>query len=209
KSDIFSTAVNNQPQVEVAVFQGERPMAVNNKKLGDFRLEVDSAPRGVPQIEIAFDIDANGILYVSAEDKKTSKKKKITIKDSSGLTDEEVERMQSEAEENKDADEKKQKDAEIRNHAESAIYSAEKGLEEYGEKISDEVKADLNQQLEELKDLSKRDNVDGIESSIKKVEETMQGIVSDLYQETCNTQETEGEKSEKKEKTVDAEVVDV
>ena len=209
KSNVFSTAVNNQPGVDVVVFQGERPMAVDNKKLGNFKLEVDPAPRGVPQIEVSFDIDANGILYVSALDKQTNKENKITIKDSSGLTDEEIERMKREAEENKDADEKRQKDVEVRNYAENSAYAAEKFIEENGEKVSDEVKSNISKQVEELKNSLKEGNINDIEASTKNLETLMQSAASEAYEQTCDAQQPQEEKSKKKEKVVDAEVVDI
>ena len=209
KSNVFSTAVNNQPGVDVVVFQGERPMAVDNKKLGNFKLEVDPAPRGVPQIEVSFDIDANGILYVSALDKQTNKENKITIKDSSGLTDEEIERMKREAEEHKDADEKRQKDVEVRNYAENSAYAAEKFIEENGEKVSDEVKSNISKQVEELKNSLKEGNINDIEASTKNLETLMQSAASEAYEQTCDAQQPQEEKSKKKEKVVDAEVVDI
>jgi molecular chaperone DnaK len=148
KSEVFSTAADNQSAVTVHVLQGERPMARDNKTLGKFNLEgIPPAPRGMPQIEVTFDIDANGIVNVSAVDKATGKEQKVTITSSGGLSDSEIERMVKEAEEHRSSDEEKKKEIETRNKADSLAHQIEKSLEELGEKISDSDKDDLNQHI--------------------------------------------------------------
>src|SRR5690349_11524746 len=141
KSEIFSTAADNQPAVEIHVLQGEREFARDNKSLGRFRLEgIAPAPRGVPQIEVAFDIDANGILSVSAIDKATGREQKITITASSGLSKDEVERMVREAESHAQEDRQRKEEIELRNSADSAVYQAERTLKDVGDKISSSTK---------------------------------------------------------------------
>ncbi|MFM1555980.1 MAG: molecular chaperone DnaK, partial [Limisphaerales bacterium] len=171
KSNVFSTAADNQPAVDVVVFQGERPMASDNKKLGNFKLDgIDSAPRGMPQIEVSFDIDANGILHVSAKDKKTGKEQKITIKDSSGLSDDEIEQMKREAEENADADKERQEKVEARNQADTGVYAAEKLLKENAEKLSDDTKTNLEKATEDLKKALADDDLEAIKAANEKLQ---------------------------------------
>ena len=174
KSQIFSTAADSQPSVEVHVVQGERHMAADNKSLGRFILDgIAPAPRGMPQIEVTFDIDANGILNVTAKDKGTGKEQKITIQGSSGLTEEEIKRMQKEAEEHADEDRKKKELVEARNIAETFVYQTEKTMKENEAKLSDEVKKEVNEQLGEVKDLLKKESVTA-EELTKKTEAAMQ-----------------------------------
>ena len=210
KSNIFSTAADNQPGVDVVVFQGERPMANDNKKLGNFKLDgIDAAPRGMPQIEVSFDIDANGILHVSAKDKKTGKEQKITIKDSSGLSDEEIENMKREAEENAEADQTRQEEVETRNQADTAVYAAEKFLKENGEKISDETKGNLEKMAEELREQLKGTDTDAIKSAEEKLGEAMQSAAGEAYKATTEEeQNSEGSKESSEEKKDDGPVVD-
>jgi molecular chaperone DnaK len=210
KSNIFSTAADNQPGVDVVVFQGERPMANDNKKLGNFKLDgIDAAPRGMPQIEVSFDIDANGILHVSAKDKKTGKEQKITIKDSSGLSDEEIENMKREAEENAEADQTRQEEVETRNQADTAVYAAEKFLKENGEKISDETKGNLEKMAEELREQLKGTDTDAIKSAEEKLDEAMQSAAGEAYKATTEEeQNSEGSKESSEEKKDDGPVVD-
>merc|ERR1711916_312436 len=152
KSQVFSTAVDNQPSVEIHVLQGERAMAADNKTIGRFHLDgIPPAPRGIPQIEVTFDIDANGIINVSAEDKATGKKRDIRIEASSGLTEEEIQKMKAEAEANADADAKAKETADKLNQADGMIFQNEKQLEEFGDKLSDDKKKPIEDALAELK----------------------------------------------------------
>lgn len=153
KAETFSTAADNQPSVEIHILQGERPMAAQNRTIGRFILDgIPPAPRGVPQVEVAFDIDANGILHVSAKDKATGKEQKIRIEASSGLTDEEIKRMKEEAEQNADADKAAKEEAEKINSADALIFSTEKQLKEFGEKLSADKKAPIEEGLKKLKE---------------------------------------------------------
>ena len=220
KSNVFSTAADNQPAVDVVVFQGERPMASDNKKLGNFKLDgIDSAPRGMPQIEVSFDIDANGILHVSAKDKKTGKEQKITIKDSSGLSDDEIEQMKREAEENADADKERQEKVEARNQADTGVYAAEKLLKENAEKLSNDTKTNLEKATEDLKKALAGDDLEAIKAANEKLQEAMQTAGAEVYKATTEAEQAEqaeggqpedGEDSEKKDEgpVVDAEVVE-
>ena len=220
KSNVFSTAADNQPAVDVVVFQGERPMASDNKKLGNFKLDgIDSAPRGMPQIEVSFDIDANGILHVSAKDKKTGKEQRITIKDSSGLSDDEIEQMKREAEENADADKERQEQVEARNQADTGVYDAEKLLKENAEKLSDDTKTNLEKATEDLKKVLAGDDLEAIKAANEKLQEAMQTAGAEVYKATTEAEQAEqaeggqpedGEDSEKKDEgpVVDAEVVE-
>jgi len=151
KAETFSTAADNQPSVEIHILQGERPMAAQNRTIGRFILDgIPPAPRGVPQVEVAFDIDANGILHVSAKDKATGKEQKIRIEASSGLTDEEIKRMKEEAEQNADADKIAKEEADKINSADALIFSTEKQLKEFGDKISADKKAPIEAGLAKL-----------------------------------------------------------
>ena len=217
KSNVFSTAADNQPAVDVVVFQGERPMASDNKKLGNFKLDgIDSAPRGMPQIEVSFDIDANGILHVSAKDKKTGKEQRITIKDSSGLSDDEIEQMKREAEENADADKERQEQVEARNQADTGVYAAEKLLKENAEKLSEDIKTNLENATEDLKKALAGDDLEAIKAANEKLQEAMQTAGAEVYKATTEAEQAEGgqpedgEDSEKKDEgpVVDAEVVE-
>jgi molecular chaperone DnaK len=184
KSQIFSTAVDNQPSVEIHVLQGERPMATDNKTLGRFMLDgILPAPRGVPQIEVTFDIDANGILNVSARDKGTGKEQKITITASSGLSKEEVERMAREAETYATEDARKKEEAETRNAADTLVYTAERTLREQGDKIP----ADLRQQVEgkiaAVRSALQGQDVSYIRSTTQELSEALQRVGAAVYQQ--------------------------
>jgi molecular chaperone DnaK len=182
KSQIFSTAVDNQPSVEIHVLQGERAMAKDNRTIGRFHLDgLPPAMRGVPQIEVVFDIDANGIINVSAIDKGTDKQQNIRIEASSGLSKEEIERMKQEAEMNAEADKKVKEDAETINQADSMIFQIEKSLKDIEDKLTDEQKSEINSSLQELKDAHSTKDVDKIKTSMDKVNTTFQSISSDLY----------------------------
>ena len=182
KSQIFSTAIDNQPSVEIHVLQGERAMAKDNRTIGRFHLDgLPPAMRGVPQIEVVFDIDANGIINVSAIDKGTDKQQNIRIEASSGLSKEEIERMKQEAEMNAEADKKVKEDAETINQADSMIFQIEKSLKEIEDKLTDDQKSEINSSLQELKDAHSAKDVEKIKTSMDKVNTTFQGISSDLY----------------------------
>ena len=170
KSQVFSTAEDNQPAVSIRVLQGEREMAGDNKLLGNFELiGIAPAPRGVPQIEVTFDIDANGIVNVSAKDKGTGKEQKIQIQASGGLSDEEIEKMVKDAETNKDADKKKREAVDARNQADTLIHSTEKNIKEHGSKVSDAERKAIEDASKSLKEALKSDNIE----DIKKKTETL------------------------------------
>ena len=182
KSQIFSTATDNQSSVEIHVIQGERPMAADNRTLGRFMLDgIMPAPRGVPQIEVTFEIDANGILNVSARDKGTGKEQKITITASSGLSKEEVERMRQEAERHASEDAARKEQAETRNAADSLVYTAEKTLREHGDKIPADVKSDIEAKTEALRTALKGQDVGPIKSAMQELTDSMQKAGSAIY----------------------------
>ena len=185
QSQVFSTAVDNQPSVEIHVLQGERSMARDNRTIGRFHLDsIPPAMRGVPQIEVTFDIDANGIINVSAMDKATNKQQSIKIESSSGLSKEEIERMKQEAEANADSDKKAKEDVETINQADSTIFQIEKSLKDLDNKITEEQKSEINSDLDELKKAHSDKNVDKIKELIDKVNTTFQNISMNLYQQT-------------------------
>ena len=182
KSQVFSTAVDNQPTVEIHVLQGERPMAKDNRTIGRFHLDgIPPSMRGVPQIEVTFDIDANGIINVSALDKGTNKQQTIRIESSSGLSQEEIDRMKREAEENAESDKLAKEKAEKINEADSTIFNIEKTMKDLDERISDEQKEEIKQGLEELKEAKNTGEVDKIDSALDKVNTTMQKVTQELY----------------------------
>ena len=182
KSQVFSTAADNQPEVEIHVLQGERPMANQNKTIGRFHLAgIPPAPRGVPQIEVTFDIDANGILNVSALDKATGKSQNIRIEASSGLSDEEIKRMKAEAEANADADKKAKEEIEKINNADGMIFQTEKNLKEYGDKIPAEKKSAIEAALTELKAAHSARNVSQIDQAMEKMNAAWQAASEDMY----------------------------
>ncbi|KKU89294.1 MAG: Chaperone protein DnaK [Microgenomates group bacterium GW2011_GWF2_47_9] len=184
KSQVFSTASDNQPQVEINVLQGERPMAADNKSLGRFVLDgLAPAPRGIPQIEVTFDIDANGILNVSAKDKGTGKEQKITIKNATNLSDEEVERMKQEAEKHADEDKKKKALVEKKNEADSLIFQTEKTLSEAGDKIKEDEKKEIEDSLKALKEAKEKDDasIESIDEAFKKASAALSKYGERLY----------------------------
>ena len=185
KSQVFSTAADNQPSVEIHVLQGERSMAADNKTIGRFHLDgIPPSPRGVPQIEVAFDIDANGIINVKAIDKATNKEQSIRIEASSGLSEEEIEKMKKEAEANADADNKKKEEVEKVNAADSLIFQTEKQLKEYGDKIPDEKKKPIEDALAELKNAHASKDLALIDSSMEKLNTAFQAASQDMYNAT-------------------------
>jgi molecular chaperone DnaK len=182
KAETFSTAADNQPSVEIHILQGERPMAAQNRTIGRFILDgIPPAPRGVPQIEVAFDIDANGILHVSAKDKATGKEQKIRIEASSGLTDEEIKRMKEEAERNADADKAAKEEAEKINAADALIFSTEKQLKEFGEKISADKKAPIEEGLKKLKDAHAARNFADIDAAQTELQNAWNAASEEMY----------------------------
>ncbi|MBL6446795.1 molecular chaperone DnaK [Fulvivirga sp. 29W222] len=182
KSEVFSTAADNQPSVEIHVLQGERSMARDNRTIGRFHLDgIPPAPRGVPQIEVTFDIDANGIMNVSAKDKGTGKEQKIRIEASSGLTDEEIEKMKQEAQANAEADKQAKEKIDKINAADSLIFQTEKQLKEYGEKLSDDNKTKINGALEELKKAHQAQDVDAIEKAMEDLNKAWEGAAQEMY----------------------------
>ncbi|MDG1260883.1 MAG: molecular chaperone DnaK, partial [Flavobacteriales bacterium] len=182
KSETFSTASDNQPSVEIHVLQGERAQAADNRTIGKFHLDgLPPAPRGVPQIEVVFDIDANGIIKVSAIDKATNKEQSIRIEASSGLTDDEIERMRKEAEANADADKKVREEIETVNKADSMIFQTEKQLKEYGDKIPAEKRAPIDEALTELKAAHESKNLEAITASMDKLNTAFQAASQDMY----------------------------
>jgi molecular chaperone DnaK len=200
KSEVFSTAADNQPAVDIHVLQGERPMATDNKSIGRFQLaDIPPAPRGIPQIEVTFDIDANGILNVSAKDKATGKEQNIKIEASSGLSDEEIEKMKQEAEANADSDKSAKETADKINGADGMIFQTEKQLKEFGEKLSDDKKAPIEEALTELKAAHVSKDLKLIDTAMEKINTAWTAASEEMYkasqQEGATAQEGAAENS--------------
>jgi molecular chaperone DnaK len=190
KSQVFSTAADNQPSVEIHVLQGERPMAADNKTIGRFHLDgIPPAPRGMPQIEVTFDIDANGIIKVTAADKATGKSQDIRIEASSGLTEEEIEKMKAEAEANAEADKAAKEKADKINEADAMIFQTEKQLEEFGDKISDDKKAPIQAALEDLKKAFETKEVETIQPALDKLNEAWKVASEEMYKAQAEAQQ--------------------
>ncbi len=184
KSQVFSTAVDNQPAVDIHVLQGERPMASDNKTLGNFQLgNILPARRGVPQIEVTFDIDANGIVNVKAKDLGTNKEQSITITSNTNLTDEEVEKMMKEAEANRADDEKRKAEAEIKNDADQTVFQAERSIDDLKDKITDSEKSELESLIKETKEAIEKNNIDDIKAKKESLQEKLVAISSRVYEE--------------------------
>jgi molecular chaperone DnaK len=221
KKQIFSTAADNQPGVEIHVLQGEREMAADNKTLGRFILDgIPPAPRGVPQIEVTFAIDSNGILNVSAKDLATSKEQKITITASTGLKDDEIEKMVEEAAKHAEEDKKKKERVEKRNEADSLCFSIEKLLEESGDKVSEDEKKKLEESVKELKDLIAKDDFDqkAVEEKTEALTKQMQEVSKKMYEaaskeaaekkEESSDEKSDEKSDDKKEEAQEGEVVE-
>ncbi len=189
KSQVFSTAADNQPAVDIHVLQGERSMAADNKTLGRFQLtDIPAAPRGVPQIEVKFDIDRNGIVSVSAKDLGTNKEQKITIQSSGSLSDEEIERMMNDAKANEEADKKRKEEVDLRNDVDQLIFQSEKTLEEVGDKLPDTDKKPVEDAVAELKAAKEADNLDDMKTKKEVLEKVAQELAVKLYQQAAPEQ---------------------
>ena len=210
KSQVFSTAADNQPAVDIHVLQGERPMANDNKTLGRFQLtDIPPAPRGVPQIEVKFDIDANGIVNVKAKDMGTGKEQKITITSSTGLSDEEIDKMVKEAEANKEADNKRKEEADTRNEAEQTIFATEKAIKDLGDKCDSSLKEKAESEIKDLREALTKNDVEDIKNKTKALNETAMSLATKVYEQAQNAQSANNtqteEKNEKNDGVVDAE----
>ena len=214
KKEVFSTAADNQPAVDIHVLQGERPMAADNKTLGNFQLTgIPAAPRGVPQIEVTFDIDANGIVNVTAKDLGTNKKQSITITSNTTLSDEEVEEMMKEAEKNKEEDAKRKEVAEAKNEAEQLVFQTEKSIKDLGDKVEKKEKEEIEELIEKVnKELAKEKiDLDDLKEAKDKLQEKAMALATRVYEEAAkanNTEEVKEEKEDKKSKKDDAEEAD-
>ncbi|MGV8096023.1 MAG: molecular chaperone DnaK [Mangrovibacterium sp.] len=217
KSEIFSTAADNQPSVEIHVLQGERPMAAGNKTIGRFHLDgLPPAPRGVPQIEVAFDIDANGILHVSAKDKATGKSQSIRIEASSGLSDDEIKRMRNEAAANAEADKAAREKVDKLNHADSLIFQTEKQLKEFGDKLPADKKGPIEAALGKLKEAHKNQDIPGIDAATAELNQVFQAASQEMYNAQAQSSNAQpgpdagaGSQSGKGKSGQDGEVTDV
>jgi len=201
KSQVFSTAVDNQPAVDIHVLQGERPMAGDNKTLGNFQLtNLPPAKRGVPQIEVTFDIDANGIVNVKAKDLGTGKEQSITITSSTNLSDDEIDKMVKEAEANKEADEKKKEEAEVRNNADAMVFQTEKALEDLGDKVDAKDKEKAEELVKELKELLEGNDTDKIKEKTEELSKVAMDLAAKVYQ-NVNPENANADTNEPKENT--------
>ncbi len=209
KSQVFSTAADNQPAVDIHILQGERPMVSDNKTLGRFQLgDIPPAPRGVPQIEVKFDIDANGIVNVSAKDLGTNKEQSITITSSTNLTDEEIDKMMKEAEANKEADEKRKEEADTRNDADSLIFQTEKAIKDLGDKIDENDKKEAEEKMEELKKALEGEDLEEIKTKKDALSEKAMALATKVYEEAAkdnaeatNSEETDATEDKKDKKS--------
>ena len=193
KSQVFSTAADNQPAVDIHVLQGERPMAADNKTLGRFQLtDIPAAPRGVPQIEVKFDIDKNGIVNVSAKDLGTNKEQKITIKSSSGLSDEEIDRMVKEAKENEAADKKRKEEVDLKNEVDQLLFQTDKTLEEIKGKVGEDEVKKIEDARDALKKAQEANNIDDMKAKKDDLTKLIQDMSVKLYQQAQQAQQAQG-----------------
>ena len=211
KAEVFSTAADNQPGVDIHVLQGDRPMAADNKTLGNFRLDnIPPAPRGVPQIEVKFDIDANGIVNVSAKDLGTGKEQSITITATTNLSDEEIEKMRKEAEENKEADEKRKEEAETKNEAEQLVFQTEKAIKDLGDKADKKDVEEAEDLIKEVKEALDKGDIDEIKEKKEKLQEKAMALATKVYEQAAKerqeNQTTEESKEEDNKEVKEADV---
>ncbi len=207
KSQVFSTAADNQPAVDIHVLQGERPMAADNKTLGNFQLtNIPPAPRGIPQIEVKFDIDANGIVNVTAKDLGTNKEQTITIQSSTGLTDEEIDKMVKEAEANKEADEKRKEEADVKNNADSMIFATEKAIKDLGDKVDSKDKEEAEDKIKDLKSALESNNLDDIKTKTDALNEIAMKLATKVYEEAAKNNKNNTETTENTEDKKDSDV---
>ena len=213
KSETFSTASDNQPSVEIHILQGERPMAKDNRTIGRFHLDgIPPSPRGIPQIEVIFDIDANGILHVTAKDKATGKSQNIRIEASSGLSDDDIKKMKSEAEANAETDRKFKEEADKINQADSLIFQTEKQLKEYGDKLSADKKEAIEKAFNSLKEAHKERNISSIDTSMAELNAAWQVASEEMYKASQNATPPGAEQqasADGSQQTNDSEVTDV
>ena len=194
KSQVFSTAADNQPAVDIHVLQGERSMAADNKTLGNFQLTgIPAAPRGVPQIEVKFDIDANGIVNVSAKDLGTNKSQSITITSNTNLTDEEIEKMRKEAEEHAEEDKKRKEEADLVNEAEQLVFQTEKSIKDLGDKITDSEKTETEDMIKELRDALDKKDIEDIKTKKDKLQEKAMALATKVYENIQKEQQANSE----------------
>jgi molecular chaperone DnaK len=212
KSQVFSTAADNQTAVDIHVLQGERPMAANNKTLGRFQLsDIPPAPRGIPQVEVTFDIDKNGIVNVRAKDLGTNKEQQITIKSSTGLSDEEIQKMVREAEENAEADKQRKEEVELRNEADQLVFTTEKTLKDLEGKVDADEVAKANEAKDALKEAIEKNDLTEIRSKKDALQEIVQALTVKLYEQAAQAQQAgpEAGNTAPKDDVVDAEFEEV
>ena len=209
QSQVFSTAADNQPAVDIHILQGERPMAADNKTLGNFQLtNIPLAPRGVPQIEVTFDIDNNGIVNVKAKDLGTNKEQSITITSNTSLSDEEIDKMVKEAEANKEADAKRKEEADLRNEAEQTIFATEKALKDLGDKVDANDKSKAEAEIKDLKEALEKGNIEDIKTKKEKLNETAMAFATKVYEEAAKANQANAENKTTEETKKDDNVMD-